>query len=164
MKSSRTTIIAVTLAIALLVAVGAVAQTVKRAHMHGGGYGMFGAPGWGFLAHRLDLSDAQRAQMKQILAKEKPVLQPLLAQMTQNRHQERVLVQSGTFDEAKVRALAAQQTQTMTELMVQRARIESELYQVLTTDQQTKLNQMLDQREQRFMQHLQQQPQQPVNE
>ena len=51
------------------------------------------------------------------------------------------------FDEAKVREMAAQQTQTLTELTVQRARVESEMYQVLTPDQKTKLSTIITQHE-----------------
>ena len=66
---------------------------------------------------------------------------------------------SGAFDEAKVRELATQQTQTMTELTVQRARVESELVQVLTPDQKTKLTTIINQHEQRMMNHMQRQSQ-----
>jgi Spy/CpxP family protein refolding chaperone len=62
---------------------------------------------------------------------------------------------SGAFDEARARELASQQAQTMTELTVQRTRIESELYQVLTTEQKAKLNDLVNQREQRFMERMQ---------
>ena len=37
----------------------------------------------GFYVHQLDLTDAQRAQVKAIMAKEKPALQPLMQQMAQ---------------------------------------------------------------------------------
>ncbi len=113
--------------------------------------------------HQLNLTDAQKSQMKEIFAKEKPALQPLMQQMGQSRQQLRQLEMSGTFDEAQVRTLAAQQSQTMTELTVERARIHSEMMQVLTADQKTQLAQLLQQREQRFQNfknHFQQ-PQQP---
>ena len=97
------------------------------------------------------------AQMKDILAKEKPTLQPLMQQMAQSHHDLRQLEESGNFDEAKVRALASQQAQTMTELIVQKARIHSELSQVLTPDQKAKMSQFMDRREQRFMKHMQNQ-------
>ena len=47
----------------------------------------------------------------------------------------------------------------MTELMVQKARVESELFQVLTPDQKTKLTAIISQHEQRFMNHMQGQAQ-----
>ena len=62
---------------------------------------------------------------------------------------------SGTFDEAKARELAAQQTQTITELTVQHARIASEMVQILTPDQKTKLSTLISQHEQRMMNRMQ---------
>jgi Spy/CpxP family protein refolding chaperone len=166
MKSSYFKGLAVALLLAALVAIG-VSQTVKRAHMRGDamfGEGILGGPGFGghmlgHLARKLDLTDAQQAQVKEIIAKEKPAFQPLMLQMAQNHQQMRQLVMSGAFDEAKVRELASQQTQTMTELTVQRARIASELFQVLTPDQKTKLTTIISQHEQRFMDHIQGQAQ-----
>ena len=123
----------------------AVSQTVRRAHMRGDG--MFGEmpadPCWVIFAHKLDLTDAQQAQVKAIMAKEKPTFQPLMLQMAQGHQQLQQLVMSSGFDEAKVRELASQQTQTMTELTVQRARVESEMLQVLTPDQKTKLTTLI---------------------
>jgi protein CpxP len=144
-------------AVALLV-VGAVAiaQTVRRAtYRHGGG--MFGEHTLEFYGHRLDLTDAQQSQMKDIMAKEKPALKPLLLQLAQARHQMRQLEEGENFNEAQVRTLAAQQSQTITELIVQKARIESEMLQILNPDQKTKFKEMIDKHEQRMMNHLQNQ-------
>src|ERR1700758_5559973 len=132
MKFSRNQLIIAALAVVLIGAV-AVSQTVaKGPHMHGGG---FGEHMLGFMTDYLDLTDAQQAQVKDILAKEKPTIQPLLDQLKQGHQDLMALETSGTFDEAKVRALAAQHTQAMTELLVQKARIHSELFQLLTPDQ-----------------------------
>jgi protein CpxP len=159
MKSRYFKIFAVALVLAVLVSIG-VSQTVKRAHMRGEGMfggGMFG--GMGYLAHQLDLTDAQHAQVKEIMAKEKPTFQPLMQQMAQSRQQMRQMIMSGAFDETKARELAVQQTQTVTELTVQRARVESELFQVLTPDQKAKLTTIVNQHEQRMMNHMQRQSQ-----
>jgi periplasmic protein CpxP/Spy len=151
MKTRYLRIMAVTLGVTLAGAI-AVSQTVKHAHMHGGG--MFGGHMMGFFSHYLDLTDAQQAQAKEILAKEKPTIHPLMQQLAQTHHDMRQLSTSGNFDEAKAREIAAQQAQTMTELMVQHARIEAELVQILTPEQKTKLNQFMERHEQRFMQHM----------
>jgi Spy/CpxP family protein refolding chaperone len=116
---------------------------------------MFGGPMLGFYVHKLDLTDAQQAQVKAIMAKEKPTLQPLMEQMTQGHSQLRDLVLSGSFDEAKAREMASQQTQTMTELTVQHARIASEMVQILTPEQRTKLTTLISQHEQRMMNRMQ---------
>src|SRR4029077_10428077 len=129
MKSRYFKTAAIVLALAVMAAI-AVSQTVKRAHMRGDG--MFGGPMLGFYVHKLDLTDAQQAQVKAIMAKEKPTIQPLMQQMAQGHAQLRDLFVNGAFDEAKVREMASAQTQTITELTVQHARIASELVQVLT--------------------------------
>jgi len=166
MKSRYWKALAVALLLAVVAAIG-VSQTVKRTRMRGDGMfaqGMFGEgmPGtgmhsghmMGFLARKLDLTDAQQAQVKDILTKEKPTFQPLMLQMAQNHQQMRQMVMGTGFDEAKVRELASQQTQTMTELTVQRARVASELLQVLTPDQKAKLTTMINEHEQRFMNRM----------
>jgi Spy/CpxP family protein refolding chaperone len=66
----------------------------------------------------------------------------------------RTLEEASTFDEAKVRALAAQQSQAMTEMIVQKARVKNELLQVLTADQRTKLAQFEAKHEQRMRNHM----------
>lgn len=109
----------------------------------------------GFYADYLDLTDAQQAQMKDIIAKEKPTIQPLIQQLAQGHQQMSQLEQAGTFNEASVRALAGQQSQTMTELMVQKARIKSELVALLTPDQKAKLAKLEARRAARFQKHMQ---------
>jgi protein CpxP len=109
----------------------------------------------GFFTDYLDLTDAQQAQIKQIVAKEKPALQPLFAQEMQSREQMLQLIQSGTFDQAKAQAIATQEAQVHTQLEVEHARIANEAYQVLTADQKTKLAQYITKKQQRFEQHMQ---------
>lgn len=144
--------LAVVLALAVLAAI-AVSQTVKRAHMRADG--MFGGPMLGFYMHKLDLTDAQQAQVKAIMAKEKPTFQPLMQQMAQGHAQLRDLVINGGYDEAKVREMAAQQSQTVTELTVQYARVGSEMIQILNPEQKAKLTELINQHQQRMMNRMQ---------
>jgi protein CpxP len=125
---------------------------------HGGG-DFFGGPMLGFFTDYLDLSDAQQAQIKQIIAKEKPALKPLFKQEMQSHEQMMQLIESGSFDEAKAQAIATQGAQVHAQLEVQHARIASEAYQVLTADQKTKLAQFIAKREQRFQEHMQEREQ-----
>jgi len=156
MKSKSVLLVGLALVLTLTAAVG-ISQTVRRAHMHGDG--MFEGHMLHFFTDYLDLTDAQQAQVKDIMAKEKPALKPLMQQMAQSHQQIRELTMAGTFDEAKVRTLATQQAQTMTEMIVQKARIESEMIQILTPEQKTKLNDFMAEHEQRMMKHMQEQPQ-----
>ena len=150
---SRFKIPMVVLAVALSVSM-AFSQTVVKTSQGPGHHGGF-ARMLGFYAEYLDLTDAQQAQMKDILAKEKPTIKPLMQQLAQGHQQMSQLEQAGTFDEAKVRALANQQSQTMTELIVQKARIKSELVALLTPDQKDKLAKFEARRAARFQKHMQ---------
>jgi periplasmic protein CpxP/Spy len=147
MKLTRTRVLVIGAAVILAVAV-ALAQGM-RGHGGPGGFEHM----LGFYSDYLDLSSAQQDQIKAIWQKEKPTLAPLMQQMKQFHSQMNQL--GGTFDEAKVRALATQQSQTMIELAVQHARIQSEMLQVLTPDQKTKFAQLQAKREQRMQQHMQ---------
>jgi protein CpxP len=147
MKSTRTRILVIGAAVVLAV-VAAVAQG-----MHHGGRGGFGHM-LGFYSDYLDLTSAQQDQVKAIWAKEKPTMQPLMQQMRQFHTQMNQIAEGGTFDEAKVRALATQQSQTMVELAVQHARIKSEMMQVLTADQKTKLVKLEAKHAERMQKHM----------
>jgi len=132
---------------------------IATAQPHGGPRGgdFFGGPMLGFFSDYLDLTDAQQTQIKQIIAKEKPALEPLFQQEMQTHEQMMALIQSGTFDETKAQAIATQGAQVHAQLEVQHARIANEAYQVLTADQKTKLAQFITKREQRFDQRMQDQ-------
>jgi len=151
MKPKYFKILAVVLVLTVVAAIAA-SQTMRRGHMRGNG--MFGGPMMGFYIHKLDLTDAQQAQVKAIMAKEKPTIQPLMLQMAQGHAQLREQVMSESFDEANVRDLASQQSQAMTELMVQYARTGSEMVKVLTPEQKTKLAALMNEHEQRFMNRM----------
>jgi len=132
---------------------------IAIAQPHGGPRGgdFFGGPMLGFFSDYLDLTDAQQTQIKQIIAKEKPALEPLFQQEMQTHEQMMALIQSGTFDETKAQTIATQGAQVHAQLEVQHARIANEAYQVLTADQKTKLAQFITKREQRFEQRMQDQ-------
>jgi len=149
--SNRTRVLVIggALVLALAVAGAALAQGMH----HGMGHGFNFDRLLNYYADALDLSSAQQGQIKGIWAKEKPTVQPLMQQMHQFHGDLEKLTDNGAFDEAKVRALATQNSQTMIELAVQHARIKSEMMQVLTPDQRTKFAQLQAKHEQR-MQHM----------
>ena len=128
-------------------------------HGHGHGFAM-GGDMMSFFADYLDLSDAQQAQIKTILQKERPAMKPLFQQSHQIDLQLRQYAQ-GTYDEAKVRALAQQKAQVEVEMTVQRTRIHNELFQVLTADQQAKMEDFQARHEARMARHMHQGPPAP---
>lgn len=154
MKSIRFRFLVAALAVLLGTAI-AKSQTPEASptpvHQHA--YGMGGGHMMHFWAKYLDLTDAQKAQMKGIMEKEHPTMKPLMQQVHQTEQQLRQYEQ-GTYDEAKVRALATQQARTMTELTVQKTRIHSEMYQLLTPEQQAKLKEFEAKHQARMHKHM----------
>jgi protein CpxP len=132
MKSTRTRILIIGAAVMLAVA-AAMAQGP-----HGGG------PGGEFhhLLKQLNLTADQHTQVKAIFQKEKPAMEPLMQQMRQNHEAMKALEAAGPFDEAKVTALATQNSQTVIQLEVEHERIKSEILAILTPDQKAKLAQL----------------------
>jgi Spy/CpxP family protein refolding chaperone len=120
--------------------------------MHGHEFGM-GGHMMGFFAQKLNLTDEQKTQMKAVFQKEHPTIKPLMQQQHQIDMQLRQYVE-GTFDQAKVQALAAQKAQIQAQLTFQETRIHNELYQLLTPDQQAQVKQMEAQHEARMQQRM----------
>ena len=131
MKSNRLKLMTAALGMALL-ATAAVAQEGPH-----GPHGGFGGPGMEFRG--LDLTDAQKAQVKQIMSAERPAMKPLMQQEMQNHQQMTALVRSGSFEEGKAQAIATQEAQIHTQIAVERAKIDAQVYQLLTPEQKTKL-------------------------
>lgn len=165
MKSIRVRLLIAAVAVLLGTVLGH-AQTTDEAApppppMHGHGeWGMDGGHRMEFFADYLNLTDAQQTQMKTILQKEHASLKPLMQQMRQT-HQALRTYEQGTFDEAKVRAIAAQQAQSQVELTVAETRVHNELFQVLTPEQQTKMKEMETRHEARMAKHMHQAPPPP---
>jgi periplasmic protein CpxP/Spy len=130
--------------------------------LHGHGHGMEGHQ-MGFFSKALNLTDEQKAEMKTVMQKEHPAMKPLIQQQRQIDLQLRQYVE-GTFDPAKVQALAAQKAQLQIQVTVAETRIHNELYQLLTTDQRTQLKEMEANHEARMQRHMQEAPPAPPSE
>ena len=139
------------LAIAL-VAVGTIFVFAQKAD---GGKGKF-KRGFGHrggferLAKKLNLSDAQKAQIKQIREAGKTTVQPLRENMKSIRQQMDAATADGKFDEAQVQSLATQQANIMAQLTVERERAKSQIFAVLTPEQQTQAKALKEQMKERF--------------
>lgn len=168
MKSFRFRLFAAALAV-LMGSVVAKSQTTSDAPpqppAQGRAFGMgpMGGPMMGLFAKQLNLTDDQKTQMKSILQKERPALQPLRQQQHQLDMQLLEYVQGG-FDQNKVQGIAGQKAQIDAQLIVQETRIANEMYQVLTPDQQTQVKQMVANHEARMHQRMNQAPAQPPTE
>jgi protein CpxP len=87
------------------------------------------------MAKALDLTDAQKEQVKAILETEKANVAPLRQKFAETREKIRLAVETTPFDEAAVRSLAVSQNETRTEMTVSRARAESRIFALLSPEQ-----------------------------
>jgi len=124
-----------------------VGASAWNGHRHGGHMG--------YLAKELNLTDAQKAQIKTIMQAQRASMRPLMLQMAQNRQAMLTATASGAFDQAKVQALATQQAQIMSQLAVQKASVHSQIYNtVLTPEQKATADQLRQKQLARIGEHI----------
>lgn len=88
---------------------------------------------------QLNITDAQREQIKTILKTEQPTIEALAARVREEQQQ---LHASDIFDEARVRAFAQEHVSTTEDVLVEREKIRTEIMQVLTPDQRKQAEQI----------------------
>jgi protein CpxP len=121
----------------------------------GGGFGPGhgrGGPG-GILGpafQRLDLTDAQRSRVKEILDSHRNDLRALGDKAMAAHQALDAATASDSFDEATVRTKAAEVGAVDADMAVMRARVYNEVYQILTPDQQKQLKQLQTEMRQRM--------------
>lgn len=111
---------------------------------HGGPGDGFGFHFLGRLADKLGLTDAQREQAKAILEAEHTANQPIFDELKSNRDALREASQFGAFEqnEGEITGLAQRQGELQAQLIVSRERVKSQLYQILTPEQQQQLQEL----------------------
>ena len=93
---------------------------------------------WAGWPNELNLTDAQKQQIKTMMQAQRATTRPLMQQLAENRKAMLTATANGAFDQAKVQAIANQQSQAMAQLMVQKASMQHQIYtQVLTAEQRT---------------------------
>lgn len=125
--------------------------------MHG--HFMGGGPEMGMFLHQLNLTDDQKAQIKEIFKSEKTNMKPLMQSEFKAHDQMLRLIATDKFDQAAVTNLARQEATTHMQLEVEHAKIASQIYQLLSSDQKSKVADLITQHEQRMQQHMQNQQQ-----
>jgi Spy/CpxP family protein refolding chaperone len=114
------------------------ATTPPPPHAHQ--FGMRGEH-MGFFPHQLNLTDDQKSQMKTIMHTAHPAMKTLFQQQHQIEVQLRQYVE-GNYNDAKVRALATQKAQIEVELTVAQTKLHNQMYQLLTSDQQSQVKEL----------------------
>jgi periplasmic protein CpxP/Spy len=149
MRLKRTKLFALAATIAAALALAAVGFA------QGGGHGGPGGPGGPHgslvehLSHAVNLTDAQKTQIKQIEDSFRESTKPLHEQLMKAGDGGPFDGFTDTFDEAAVRAAAQARATLHVELDVAHARMMSQVYAVLTAEQRAKLAELRQQFEQR---------------
>ena len=146
-KLSRIQTIAIAAVMAIAVAVPvAIAQSTDAGanKPHGGHWRERGGPGMmGF--SNLDLTDAQKAQMKQIRESHSQNLRPIMDQIHAKRQEIRQASGGGTFNEALVTQKLIEIAPLEAKLQGEHLKMRQEMLSVLTADQKAKLDQAREQ-------------------
>jgi protein CpxP len=155
MRLKRTKLIAFALALAAALALTAAVAFARQEGHHGpGGPGGPGGPhgphGGSMVEHlsrELNLTDAQKAQVKQIEDSLRESTKPLQEQLMKTGGGPLDGFKDG-FDEAAVRSAAQSRANIQVELEVAHARAASQVYALLTAEQKAKIAELRQQFEQ----------------
>jgi protein CpxP len=141
------------LAVAAILVIGGIFVIAQRAAHRGfGDRGMHGGPGAMMMLKRLDLTSDQQAKVKEIFEANKGTVQPIREQLKANH--EKLAALGGTFDEAQVTAIAKEQGDLMSQLIVARQKVRSQIFAILTDEQKAKAEQMRQEMKQRFQNRM----------
>jgi Spy/CpxP family protein refolding chaperone len=128
----------------LLVVLGIVvarADGSRRYGWGGRGWGHYGP--LGYVSHELNLSDAQRSQIKSMWQAERSTVASLIQELASESKEMDSATAQGKLDESKVQAIAARQGETIAKLLIEKERFKSKVYtSVLNPEQRTKADEL----------------------
>ena len=97
----------------------------------------------GYVAHELNLSDAQKSQIKSMWEAERPTVASLVQELASEGKEMDSATAQGNLDDSKVQAIAARQGETIAKLLVEKERLKSKVYTtVLNPEQRTKADEL----------------------
>ena len=110
----------------------------------------------GKMSTLLNLTAAQKQQIKTLAQAQRATMKPLMQQLAQLRIQMLNATASGAFNQTSVQSIANQEAQIHAQLMVQRESLQSEIYsQVLTQQQKATADQLRQNEITQINEHLQ---------
>jgi Spy/CpxP family protein refolding chaperone len=128
----------------LLVAIGIIVARADDPGRH-----RWGGRGWGhhgplgYVAHELNLSDAQKSQIKSLWEAERPTVASLVQELASEGKEMDSATAQGNLDDSKVQAIATRQGETIAKLLVEKERLKSKIYtNVLNPEQRTKADEL----------------------
>jgi protein CpxP len=119
--------------------------------MRGPGGPMGGPLGFGPGFQQLDLTDDQKAQLKSIADSHRDEFREAGQKLGAAREAMRALIEADQIDESAIRAKSAEVAAAEAEVAILNARVRQQSMQVLTSEQQAKLKELRESRQQRPM-------------
>jgi Spy/CpxP family protein refolding chaperone len=117
----------------------------------GPGFG-FGGRGAGLRLGALDLTEAQRDQVRQLTQQFREQMRPSAERMRQSMEARRAAAQATPPDESGIRAAMQEMAQIQSDMAVQAAQLRSQILALLTPEQRQKADEVAAQREARVKQ------------
>jgi periplasmic protein CpxP/Spy len=87
---------------------------------------------------QLDLTEAQQAQVKEIMSKQRTEMKAAMSERRAHRDEMKSIVEQDTFDSAKAEQLIAKQQEKERAAKLGMLRTQHEIYKVLTPEQREK--------------------------
>lgn len=104
-------------------------------------WGHFGP--MGYIAHELDLNDAQRKQIQSMWQTEKPVISGLVGELSAESKEMDAATAQGNVDESRVQEIASRQGATIARMLVEKEHFKAKIYtNVLRPEQRTKADEL----------------------
>ena len=122
----------------------------------GGRTGGPGARGLGLPLRELQLTDAQKEQVGQIRSRHQAQIREAMTRLETARRAQQKAVEAVPADEAQITSLTQDMVQAEVDAAIQASRLNSEIWTVLTPDQQSQLKKLRADRQTRFEQRRQQ--------
>lgn len=152
--------IVVTAGIVAVMAGGAVAIFAQGGPGRGAGALRPGGRGFaaGFALGQLDLSDAQKQQVRDIMQRHRQQSQPVMDRLQQAMQAQRAAINAVPVNEAAVRQAAAALAAAEADVAVDQARMHADIFSILTVEQQEKAKQLEAQGQARAQERRQRAP------
>jgi Spy/CpxP family protein refolding chaperone len=138
---------ALLLVIGLGTAVPAQGDGPGRRHALGPGRGGFGFG-------QLDLTEAQREQAREVMQRHRSEMQDVGTRLREAHQAQRAAIEATPVNEGLIRSTAQALANAQTDMALLQARIHSEVWSLLTPEQQEKAKQLKSERETRMKQRL----------
>lgn len=115
----------------------------KRGTSDGGpGFGQKRGHRIGMALRGLDLTNEQKAKVKEIIEANKAAFEPTMQALMENRSKLHDLSKDGTFDQAQVEVLAKEQGDLIAKTIMQKESVKAQIFAILSDEQKAKAAEM----------------------